>query len=78
MLIIHDRDVVQVIRPKGHTETIRSGDSILAPHRHTFIQAEPSLEEMVSDQSVPDDWQMATLTFLLPKDATRSGMPDAL
>lgn len=69
----------QVLRPKGGTEAIRSGDSILAPHRHTFLQAEPSLQEdPVPAESRQDDWQMALLTFLLPKDATRTGNFDGV
>ena len=61
---------LKVIRPQGSAESIQSGDSILAPHSHTFIRADPS------DVPVPSpsgEWQMASLNFLLPKEPTNAG-----
>ncbi len=71
---IADGNILQVVRPKGGIDTIRSGDSILAPHRHTFIQAEPHAQDRTaSDTANQNAWNMASLTFLLPKDSRHSG-----
>lgn len=61
------------MRPHGEPETVKPGDSILAPHRHTFVQAlsTSSTHEKASElagSSSGSDWEMASITLLLPKD----------
>lgn len=61
------------MRPKGATEAIQPGDSILSPRSNTFMQAEPAAEQDAFVASDCSNWQMASLSFLLPKEPTSAG-----
>lgn len=52
-------------------EPVQSGDSVLAPHNHTFLRANPIEDgRSVAESAAQSDWQMASLNFLLPREVT--------